>query len=125
MTDTVPAKAASLNLVIEQGATFNPRLTLTDPAGDPQDLDGYSARAHIRATLKATEVLLELTTDNGRLVLTPAEGVIDFAVDAADTAALTWTQAVYDLELVSGEGIVTRLLQGTVKVVPEVTRQTP
>jgi hypothetical protein len=43
-------------------------------------------------------------------------------ISATDTAALTAGRGVYDLELVSGSGIVTRLLQGVATISRNVTR---
>lgn len=88
----------------------------------PVDLTGYTARMHIRKSVSSAEILHLLTTENGKIQLTPAEGRIVLSVTATDTAALTFTSAVYDLELVSPSGYVTRLLQGNVSLIKEVTR---
>jgi hypothetical protein len=66
----------------------------------------------VRATLESAEALIELTTGNGRIALGGSAGTITLTISATDTAALTAGRGVYDLELVSGSGIVTRLLQG-------------
>jgi hypothetical protein len=44
------------------------------------------------------------------------------SISATDTEALTAGRGVYDLELVSGSGIVTRLLQGVTTISRNVTR---
>lgn len=116
--------AAKLNLIIEQGTTWKHSLMLkaggnTAPA---VNLLGFAARMHIRAELADTATLAELTTDNGRITITPATGQIDLTLSAADTAALGFERAVYDLELVSATGEVTRILQGFVNLSLEVTR---
>jgi hypothetical protein len=49
-------------------------------------------------------------------------GVIAITVTAAQTAAMAWKHGVYDLELVSPNGTVERLLKGDVVVDFEVTR---
>ena len=49
-------------------------------------------------------------------------GIITVAMTASVTAAIEEGIYVYDLEITSGAGIVTRLLQGEVTVNPEVTR---
>jgi hypothetical protein len=43
-------------------------------------------------------------------------------ISATDTAALTFLAGVYDLELVSGSGVVTQILKGNITVDTEVTR---
>lgn len=89
----------------------------------PVSLSGFSARMKIRATVEATEVLESLVSP-GDIVLDNTNHTITVTISAADTAAYTFSTGVYDLELVSGDAtpVVTRLLSGTVTVVPEVTR---
>ena len=113
------------DFTIRQGGTL--ALTITYKSGPspgtPVDISGYTARMQIRATLVSTTVLLELTTENSRIVLTdPTNGVLQLQVTAADTAALDFDRAVYDLELISGAGAVTPILEGIVYLSKEVTR---
>lgn len=106
-----------------QGETF--RSQFAWKAGVPAvpvDLTGCSARMQVRAELASPDVLLELTAANGRIVLDALNGGIELRLSAAETAALTFTRAVYDLEIVYADGRVRRLLEGAFKVKPEVTR---
>ena len=113
----------ALDFDIPQGATFALPLTWQNEDGTPVNLTGYTARMQIRAKLEDAAFLLELTTGNARIVLTvPASGKFELRLTAAETAALTWTRGVYDLDLVSSGGAVTRLVSGIVRVSPEVTR---
>ncbi len=119
-------KPAKLKFTIYQGATFRKRLRWSvKAAGVPIDLTGCKARMQVRAEVESTEVLLELTTENGGITLGGTAGTIDFYVGATATAAITWTSGVFDLEIVHPGALpddVTRLAQGTVSVSPEVTR---
>lgn len=119
-------KPAKLKFTIYQGATFRKRLRWTNKAtGTPLDLTGCKARMQVRAEVESTEVLLELTTENGGITLGGTAGTIDFYVGATATAAITWTSGVFDLEIIHPGALpddVTRLAQGTVSVSPEVTR---
>ena len=119
--------AGKLNLKIEQGATF--RQPLQWSAGTPAvpvDLTGYTARMQVRSELTSPAVLLELTTENGRIGITDATaGKLELRLTATETAALAFESGVYDLELVAPDApdnTVTRLLAGSVTVLPEVTR---
>lgn len=85
----------------------------------PQSLAGNDARMSIRDRIRGSE-LLALTVSNGRILLDDVLKTITLNISATDTAAIDWTQGVYDLELVGGV-IVTRLLEGSVKVSREVT----
>lgn len=88
----------------------------------PHSLSGYTARMQVRAQQDSSTVLLELTTENGRIALDDTAKTISLLVAATVTAALTFVRAVYDLELISGAGVVTRLYSGRVKLMREVTR---
>lgn len=115
--------AAKLKLLIEQGATF--RKVLTWKAGTPAvavDLTGCTARMQMREVITDTTPLVELTTENGGITLGGVAGTIELVITATATAAITWTAAVYDLEIEFASGDVTRLVYGTVTVTPEVTR---
>ena len=119
-------KPAKLKFTIYQGATFRKRLTWTNKAtGTPLDLTGCKARMQVRAEVESTEVLLELTTENGGITLGGAAGTIDLYVGATATAAINWEGGVFDLEIIHPGALpddVTRIVQGTVSVSPEVTR---
>lgn len=115
--------AAYLDIPIEQGATWTLDISVTDDNGDAIDLTGYTARMSIRRDADDSTALIELTTANGRISIAALTGIVTLVLTAAETAAITtWTRGVYDLELVSAIGTVTRLIQGAVTVLAEVTR---
>lgn len=115
--------AFKLPLTILQGETW--RHQLVWKAGTPYvpvDLTGCSARMQVRSAVDSATVLLELTTANGGIELGGSSGEITLHLSAADTAALSWARGVYDLEVVMSDSTVRRLLEGSIKVKPEVTR---
>lgn len=57
-----------------------------------------------------------------KITITPLAGKIDIHATATQTGALTAGEYVYDLELTSPSGIVTRVIQGRATVRPQVTR---
>jgi hypothetical protein len=77
---------------------------------------------HVRTVANAASTILELTTSNSRITLGGAAGTVTLNVDANTTANLTPGLYVYDLEVVSGGGEVTRLVEGNFNVKAEVTR---
>lgn len=88
----------------------------------PVNLTGFTARMQIRETVESTTVLHSLTTENGGITLGGAAGTIALTISATDTAAFTFDTAVYDLEVVSGGGVVTEIASGAVLLTDEVTR---
>ncbi|UCP00107.1 hypothetical protein LF844_09925 [Metapseudomonas lalkuanensis] len=84
----------------------------------PVDLTGCSARMQIRDK-PGGALLLELSTGAG-LTLEPA-GTLRREISAAQTGALSFTAAVYDLELTFADGTVQRWAEGPVTLSPQVT----
>ena len=116
--------AAKYDLYIEKGATY--RQTLYWQIGappEPVDLTNFTARMKIRAAGPGggTTELAELTTENSRIELSQEPGRIDLEITATDTETLMGLAGVYDLELVNGTEV-TRLIEGEVRLSPEVTR---
>jgi hypothetical protein len=108
------------NIVCPQGSTYDQQFTYS--INDvPVNLTTYTARMQVREKHTSTTKTLDLTTENGRIVLGGAAGTITVNVPAASTAALVAKDYVYDLELVSGS-IVTRLFEGKFLVTAEVTK---
>lgn len=114
--------AAKYDIVCDQGATFSRELKWLDDSANPVNLTGYTARMQVRDEADSSTAALSLTTENSRIALGGTAGTITLLVSATDTAAVTAGEYVYDLEIVSGAGTVTRLIQGCFTVDAEVTR---
>lgn len=133
--------AVRYDITADQGATLHlsflwrqprtPQQVTDDEPGTPVDLTGYSARMHLRTEVADPDIALELTTENGRIILgasdraatpDPVSGVVTLWVEAAAMEDLDAATYVYDLEMVSGDGFVTRFIEGKLKVRAEVTR---
>lgn len=120
---------ATLDLTMYQGASWDYTLTWTTTAGtvtSPVDLTGYSARMQVRETQASTATVMSLTSGSG-ITLGGTAGTIYLEASATTTAGVAAqstpkTVYVYDLELVSSAGYVTRLVEGNFWVDPEVTR---
>lgn len=114
------------NINIIQGATLNDVTTwkagATAASATPVDLTGCTARMQARAKITDAVKLLDLTTENGGIVLGGTAGTVAIKRSAVETAAITWKSAVYDLEIVFADTTVRRLLAGSISVSPEVTR---
>lgn len=110
--------AGVYNIIIEKGTTYELPITV------PLVLTGYTARMQIKAAIGQTS-LIDLTTANGGISIDVGltDSVITLLVPAATSASWNdnFVKGVYDLEIVSPSGRVTRLIKGTVAVDPEVT----
>lgn len=114
--------AAIYNATIDQGATYNLQVVYKNDAGTPINLTGYTAALQIRQNYYDTTALLTLTSPSNGIVITGNTGTIDITMTSVQTGLLDEGFYVYDLEITSGGGIVTRLIQGQFTVSPEVTR---
>jgi len=113
--------AGQYNIVADQGATFSRNLHWEDSSGNPIDVTGYSARMQVRERFVSATPVLSLVSPTN-IALGGGSGTVVVTVSATLMAAVTAGDYVYDLEMVASNGVVTRLLQGTFKVRPEVTR---
>lgn len=88
----------------------------------PLSLASSTARMMIRPTIADTGVPLVSLVSPTDIVLDDTNHTITITISATATAAYTFTFGVYDLELVTAAGVVTKLLSGNITVVGEVTR---
>jgi hypothetical protein len=116
------------NLDVIQGSTFTAQLFATDANGTAINLDGYDVRGVVKYNYATGVALVDLnpSVNSGQSpplnTYTAASGVIDVSISAANTAALPVTVGVYDIEMYNNnETEVKKLLDGRVKVYPEVT----
>tara|TARA_R100001591_G_scaffold4241_1_gene9779 strand:+ start:172 stop:540 length:369 start_codon:yes stop_codon:yes gene_type:complete len=115
---TAPNVAAIANLTMDQGSTFSTVITVYQN-DSILDLAGYSAAAQIRksyssSTSTAFTTAIDSTTSTGKITL---------SLTSTQTAALEEGRYVYDLEITkTADSTVTRPIQGTVTVRPNVTR---
>ena len=113
--------AARLDFDIPQGVTFSLPITYIDDTEAPVDLSGHTASMKIRTHWDTTAALETLTDSDGITLTTSGPQNITIARTAAETAAYTFTRAVYDLELIDAASAVTRLLEGFVTLRKEVS----
>ena len=122
--------AGNYNILCQQGASFARVIALEQPRTPTEQnpaeyeiypLTNHTARMQVRRTVESTTPLITLTTENGRISINGANGLITLSISAADTAALT-SSGVYDLEIITSGGLVSRVIQGTFTLSLEVTR---
>ena len=130
--------AGKYSFTIEQGSTVDFRIEYKDSNSVPIDLTNYQARMQIRPTKESTSLIcnlsssldadgtgLNMTPASASLILPKTSGSIGIYISAASSSLFTFSDAVYDLEIVSGSGAgqtVTRILEGKVKLSKEVTK---
>lgn len=117
--------AAQYDLEINQGATLSKVITVKTNADALMNLTSYTARLQVRPSLCSPILTYEMTTTNSRIVNGGALGTLTLTLTATETAAMTnffTGNEVYDLEIVSSGGTVTRIMEGKFLLKKEVTR---
>lgn len=112
---------------IDAGADYVMTVSQEDTAGTAIPLTGYSARMMLKSTYADTTPLISLTSEvGGGLTINEAAGEIEVFIEDIDTATLCEdkvTEGVYDLEIESSTGVVTRLIGGPWYAYPEATKE--
>ena len=104
-------------LFLEQGTDFSTSLTLDDVNGVPYDLAGFAAKSQIKKSYYST-------TPTANFVVTitdPTTGVINLTLDSPTTANIAAGRYVYDVLIKNSSNNITRVLEGIVNVLPQVT----
>lgn len=123
-TSTVTARrrAKRLDLIIEQGATFEIPIVYKED-DIPFDLTGATVRSQFREKLNAAVPVLDLSTEpNEGLVVDGPAGKITMTIPAAQSAALKVYKGVWDMLITMPDGTFFRILQGAWELDRGVTR---
>lgn len=107
--------AQKVNIVLDQGTTFNTDFTFTDENDNPIDFTTFQGSSQMRKSpISVTSHTFTVSLGN--------TGIIALSMNAATTSTITAGRYLYDLEVVSSSNVVSRLVEGIVTVTPEITR---
>jgi hypothetical protein len=113
---------ATYNFKLNQGTDKVLPLILRDGNNELCDLTGCTCAMQVRATKSSHRSVDTLTTENQRIEIFPEEGKLLVKFPNKKTEIYPVGNLVYDIEITSGDGLVTRILEGVIKVSGEVTR---
>lgn len=112
-------------LTIPQGAAWNRSWPITDATGNPLTLTGWSVRAQIRqtpATPNPPFFEWNTTPGTGIGVATASGTTVTLTLTGTtDSALWTFESGQFDVFLTNPSGQPTRIIEGTVQLVPSVT----
>lgn len=117
--------AGKKNLTIPQGSTFRYKFKvnrLEAGAEDPVDLSGCEVKMQIRPTQRSDRLFLDLYEEGYISIDDPVNGSILIDIPASVTRDLSFSKAVYDIQIDFPDGYIMRLIEGSVFLSPEVTR---
>lgn len=121
--------AGKYSFTIEQGSTVDFSIIYKDSTGTPVNLSEYSSKMQIRPFAGSNDVIVTLSSslngDGTGLNMTNAvSGAIGIYIASCTSSLFNFTEASYDLDIISGSGdcpVVNRILEGKVKLSKEVT----
>jgi hypothetical protein len=105
-------------LFLEQGTSFVTTITIDDVYGIPYDLTNNIAKSQIRKSYYSTVP----TADFIISIPVPTNGTITLSLNSAQTSNIAAGRYVYDVVIKNNANTVTRVLEGIVNVLPQVTR---
>lgn len=108
--------AIKANLVVDQGSTFSATIDLTDPSGNIFNLTNYTVAAQMRKNYSSSTAI-NFTANH-----TSGSGEIQLSLTSSVTNNLSPGRYLYDVEITSPGGVVTRVVEGIVTVTPGITR---
>jgi len=107
--------AAKVNIVIDQGTTFNTTYTIHDAIDEPIDFTGFTANSQIRKSYSSSNsYVFDVSLSN--------TGLVTLFMNVATTSSINAGRYVYDVEVESLSGVRSRIVEGIVTVTPQVTK---
>lgn len=112
------------NFKVNQGSDQTFHLRLKDSTGEIIQLSGYSARMQVRRAVWSANVVDDLSSfgDDSRISIDAENGRMSLRFPHSITETYPAASLVYDIEIKSESGEITRILQGKISVSAEVTR---
>ena len=111
--------AAYVELIIDQGATFNNIINLSDDITNSNvNISGYVVRSQMRRSYYSANATANITCT----ITNATQGEITMNLNANTTANIKAGRYLFDLETVDTLGTVSRVLEGIITVTPGITR---
>ena len=111
--------AAYVELYMDQGATFNNTINLTDDLTNAKvNIYGYTVRSQMRRSYYSTSPSANIVCT----ITDAANGAVLMSMTAANTSSIRPGRYLFDVETVDTNGVTSRILEGIITVTPEVTR---
>ena len=109
--------AGVYNISIEQGSTWSLRLEIDSSVDVDMNLTGYTVASKIGKSYYDPDPISMSTA-----WLSQSTGIFTISLSAAQTNALDPAhEYVYDVEITSSTGVVTRMIQGRANISPSIT----
>ena len=104
-------------LFIEQGSDYSTSIILDDVNGQPMNLTDYTGKSQIRKSYYSSNATAEFSVT----INDPTSGTIALDLNANTTSNIAAGRYVYDVFIKSDTNVKTKVLEGIVNVLPQVT----
>ena len=108
--------AIKANLVVDQGSSFSATIDVTNADGTVFNLTGYTVAAQMRKNYTSSVAVTFSSTHSN------TGGAITLSLLPATTSTIEPGRYLYDVEIRSAGGSITRVVEGMVTVTPGMTR---
>jgi len=110
--------ANQVELFCDQGTDFFYSVNLSNDDGSALDITGYSFSSSIRKSYYSSSVTANLTVT----VLNAGSGNVQLSMNSATTANIKAGRYLYDVKMVDGSSVKTRIIEGVITVYPQITK---
>jgi hypothetical protein len=107
--------AQKINIVVDQGTTFNTKFIINDVNDDPINFAGYTGESQMRKSYTSS-------TSYSFSVSLNSIGEVYLSMSANTTGSIPPGRYVYDIEVEDAINTRSRIVEGIVTVTPQVTR---
>lgn len=133
MSSSLDLRATPVKIKFDKGKTLNPVFFYLSPTFSVIDLTGYTARMQVKLTYQDVTPLFNLTTENGGLSIVTGIACLDDGtsipnaqgikvnITSTQTAAITFPEAIFDIELINPFTVVLPFVKGILIPYSEVT----
>ena len=104
-------------LFLEKGSNFTTSVALDQADGSPFQL----VDCEVKATMKKSYYSSSTTAEFVITINDPTEGILIMSLPYANTANISPGRYVYDVAIKDSSNVVSRVLEGIVNVLPQVT----
>ena len=111
--------AAYIELVIDQGTTFNNIINITDDVTNAAvNVSGYSFESQIRRSYYSANITANIICT----ITNASNGEVTMSISASNTANIKPGRYVFDVKSTDDLNAVSRILEGIITINPSVTK---
>jgi hypothetical protein len=109
--------ATQANIFIDQGSNYSNIITVSGTNGSALNLTGYTVASQMRKSYSSSTAY-----NLNAAIYNATAGQVRMTLTATQAEAIPPGRYLYDLEITSGSGAKTRVVEGVATVTPQITQ---